>query len=139
MWSNRQETVDLVIFTEEILNRKIHFLCSVNSLQCFLCTEFSLKLVSVIFCQIFIFRQMIAIQKIWKMFFISSKKLFSFSRYSNFVILSSPLFLPVSHCFRDWSKTNLKVYDIINSLNKTLITHFIWYLEKEKRYDIETW
>ena len=27
---------------------------------------------------------MIALQKLWKMFFISSKKLFSFSRYSNF-------------------------------------------------------
>ena len=26
----------------------------------------------------------------------------------------------------------------INCLNKILITHFVWYLEKEKRYDIET-
>ena len=30
------------------------------------------------------FHQMIALQKLWKMFFISSKKLFFFSRYSNF-------------------------------------------------------
>ena len=33
---------------------------------------------------------------------------------------------------------NLEFYDIINCLNKNLITHFVWYLEKEKRYDIET-
>ena len=32
-----------------------------------------LKLVSAIFYQIFIFDQMIALQKLWKMFFISSK------------------------------------------------------------------
>ena len=29
MWPNRQETVDLVTFTEEILNGKLHFLCNV--------------------------------------------------------------------------------------------------------------
>ena len=27
MWANPQETVDLVTFTEEILNGKLHFLC----------------------------------------------------------------------------------------------------------------
>ena len=43
-----------------------------------------LKLVSTIFYQIFIFNQMIPCQKLWKMFFISSKKLFSFLRYSIF-------------------------------------------------------
>ena len=31
-----------------------------------------------------------------------------------------------------------KVYDIINCLNKMLLTHLLWYLDKEKRYDIET-
>ena len=36
------------------------------------------------FYQIFISHQMIALQKLWKMFFISSKKLLSFSRYSTF-------------------------------------------------------
>ena len=64
------------------------------------------------------------------MLFISSKKLFWFSRYSNFCIsshLSSPLFLPVSHCFRGWSKINLKVCEAINCLNQNLITHFVWY------------
>ena len=29
MWPNPQEAVDLVTFTEEILNGKIHFLCSI--------------------------------------------------------------------------------------------------------------
>ena len=28
MWPNQQETVDLVTFTEEINNEKLHFLCS---------------------------------------------------------------------------------------------------------------
>ena len=55
-----------------------------------------------------------------------------------FVFPSSPLFLPVSHCFIAWSKINLKMYDVINCLNKNFITHFVWYLGKEKRYDIET-
>ena len=40
-----------------------------------------LKLMSAIFYQIFISHQMMALKKLWKMFFFSSKKLFSFSRY----------------------------------------------------------
>ena len=44
-----------------------------------------LTLASAIFYQIFIFLQTIALQKLWKTFFISSKK-FLFSRYSNFCI-----------------------------------------------------
>ena len=98
----------------------------------------TLKLVSAIFCQLFISYQSIALQKLWKMFFVSSKKLFSFSRYAIFCISAFPFFLSVSHCFRGWSKINLKVCDIINCLNKNSIAHFVWYLEKEKRYDIET-
>ena len=53
-----------------------------------------------------------------------------------FVFSTSALFSPVSHCFRGWSKKNLKIYDVINCLNKNLITHFVWYLEKEIRCDI---
>ena len=41
-----------------------------------------------------IFYQMIALQKLWKMFFISPKKLISFSRYSNFYIFAFPSFFP---------------------------------------------
>ena len=85
-----------------------------------------LKLVSAIFYQIFIFHQIIALQKLWKMFFISSKKLFWFSRYSNFCI-----FVLVQKI--------ILVYDVIICLNKSLIiTHFVWHREKEVRCDIET-
>ena len=97
----------------------------------------SLKLLSA-FCQIFIFHQMIGLQKLWKMFFILSKKPFRSQDIHIFLFPSSPLFLLVSHCFRGWFKINLKVYDIINCQNKNLIRHFVWYLGKEKRYAIET-
>ena len=50
------------------------------------------KLLSAIFYQIVIFNQMIALEKLWKMFFSRSKKLFLFSRYSNFCISDFPSF-----------------------------------------------
>ena len=56
--------------------------------------ENCLKLLSAIYYQIVIFHQMIAVQKLWKMFFISSKKLFLLSRYSNFCIFDFPCFFP---------------------------------------------
>ena len=75
---------------------------------------------------------------------ISSKKLFSFSRHSSFSIFVFPSFCPcqplLQRLIQDWYKvdTNLIVYDVINCLNKNIITHFVWYLEKEIRCDIET-
>ena len=98
----------------------------------------ALKLVSATFCQIFIFHQIIALQKLWKMFLFHLNSSFRSRHILIFVLPSSSLFLPVSHCIRGWSKISLQVYDIINCLNKNLITHFVWYLEKEKRYDIKT-
>ena len=89
----------------------------------------SLIPVCAIFNQIFIFHQMLALQKLWKVFFISSKKLFLFSRYSIFCIFIFRFF-PVSHCFRGWFKKNLKSHQ--------WSTYFIWYLDKEKRCDLET-
>ena len=80
-----------------------------------------LKLVSAIFYQIFIYHQMIALQKIWKMFFISSKKLFSFSRYSSFCIFIFPSFSLSAIALSGWSKKNLEVYDTINCISKNLI------------------
>ena len=77
-----------------------------------------LKLVSAIFYQIFTSYLTMAFQKLWKMFFISFKKLSWFSRYSNFVFLSTPLFPLVSHSFIGWSKINLKVNNVINYLDK---------------------
>ena len=35
MWPNPQETADLVTFTEEILNGKLHFLCSATDVFCY--------------------------------------------------------------------------------------------------------
>ena len=58
------------------------FSCNIQQQTCLL------KLVSAIFSEIFIFHQTVALQKLWKMFFISSTKLFSFSRYSNLCIFS---------------------------------------------------
>ena len=55
-----------------------------------------------------------------------------------FVFPSSTLFLSVSHCFRGWSKINLEIHGVINCLRNNVITYFVWYLEKEKSYDIET-
>ena len=54
-----------------------------------------------------------------------------------FLFFSAPLFSPVSHCFRGWFKKNFKVCDVINCQIENLITHFVWYLEKEIRSDIE--
>ena len=98
----------------------------------------SLKLVSVIFYQIFISHEMIALQNYEKCFLFHFKSSFCSQDIQVFVFPPSPLFLPVSHCFRGWWKINLKVCDVINCLNKNLITHFVWYLKKEKSYDIET-
>ena len=70
-----------------------------------------------------------------KMLFISSKKLFSISRYLNFCISDFPSLFPFGHFFRRWSKINLKANDVISCLNKNL-TPFIWYFEKGKRYDM---
>ena len=106
---------------------KFSFTCALKEL---------LKPVSSIFYQIFIVHQMIALQKLWKMFFISSKKLFSFSGYFCISVFFS--FFPVSHCFRGWFKRILKVYGVIICLNENLITRFVWYLEKEIRCDIDT-
>ena len=57
-------------------------------------SEVNLKPVSAIFIKFLFFHQMIALQKLCKMLFISSKKLFSFSRSSNFSIPVLPPFSP---------------------------------------------
>ena len=89
------------------------------------------------FIKFLFFHQMIARQKLWKMLFISSKN-FSFSRYSNFSISVLPSFSSCRPLLWRRSKINLKVHDAIICLNKNSITNFVWYLEKEKRYDTET-
>ena len=76
--------------------------------------------------------------KTMKMFLFHQKSSFRIQDIQSFVFLSCPLFFPVSQCLRGWSKKNLNIYDVINCLNKNLVTHFVWYLEKEIRCDIET-
>ena len=91
-------------------------------------------------CALFLFFTKWLPLKLCKMCLIWSKKFFFvFKIFSFFVFSFSPPFLPGSHCSRRWQKLNLKVCDVISSLNKTLKTYFIWYLEKESTSDIETW
>ena len=100
---------------------------------------YSLKLVSAIFYQFFYFSPNDSPSKTMKnVFLFHLKRSFRSQDIQAFVFPSPPLFLRVSHRFRGWSKINLKVYDVIHCLTKNLITHFVWYLEKEKRYGIET-
>ena len=74
-------------FLENIFKRN----CGEASLQQ-IYILYTLKLVSTIFIKFLFFHQMTALQKLRKMLFISSKKLFSFSRYSNFCISILPFF-----------------------------------------------
>ena len=82
---------------------------------------------------------MIAIQVLRKMFFLFHLKSFFRSRgIQIFVFPSTRFFLPAGHCCKGWLKTNLKIYEIIICLNNNLIKHFVWYHEREERYDVET-
>ena len=69
-------------YTWKLLN--FYFTLAVSN--CF--HKYSLKLVSAIFIKFLLFHQMIALQKLWKML-ISSKMLFSFSRYFCISVLPS--------------------------------------------------
>ena len=66
-------------------------LCAISLGSVFL---FSLKLVSAISVNFYFFHQMIILQNLWKMLFISSEKLFLFWRYSNFCVSIFPFFSP---------------------------------------------
>ena len=72
-------------------------------------------------------------KSIKKCFLFHLKSSFCSQDIQTFVFSSSPLFLPVSHCVGGCLKVSLKVYDVINCLNKNLITHCVWYLGKEKK------
>ena len=58
------------------------------------------------------------------MLFISSKNSF-YSRDIQIFVFPSSRFSPVGH-------------NVIKCVGENLITHFIWYFEKENRYDDET-
>ena len=93
--------------------------------------EWHLKLVPTIFYQTFISTEWYSFKNYEKCYLFHLKSSFRSRNIQIFVFPFSPLFLPVSQCFRGWSKINL-VYDGINCLNKNLITQFVWYFEKEK-------
>ena len=97
-----------------------------------------LKLVPAIFLTHFRFSLNDSPSKTMKNVFFHLKSSFRSWDIQIFVYSSSPLLLPVSHYFRAWLKKNLKVCDVITCLNKDLIKHFVWYLEKEIRCDFKT-
>ena len=71
------------------------------------------------------------------MLFLSSKKLSSLWGYSHFCISVFPF--PVDHCFRGWSKINLKTYLRRQQiLRRQQLSKLELNVEKEKIYDIET-
>ena len=98
-----------------------------------------LKLVPAIFFMKFLFlAKRYSFKNYEKCFLFHLKSSFRSRDIHIFGFPSSALFPPVSHCFRCWWKINLKVCEVINCLNKNLITHFVWYLKNKKRYHIET-
>ena len=54
-----------------------------------------------------------------------------------FLYFPLTLFPVVIHCFRRLLKINLKVYEVINCLNKNTKTHC--FISSEGSYDIEIW
>ena len=68
-----------------------------------------------------------------KCFLFHLKSSFRYRDIRIFIFPSSPLFLPVSHCFRGCSKINLKVYDIITCLNKNLLYHILFDILRRKK------
>ena len=85
-----------------------------------------------------IFHQMILLQELLKCFLFHPKSSFCSQDIQIFVFPTSPFFTLLVIALKGWLKINLKVYDVIDFQNKNLITHFVWYLEKERFYDIET-
>ena len=80
--------------------------------------EICLKLVSAIFNKFLFFTNWQPFKNYERCFLFHLKSSFRSRDIQIFLFPSSPLFLPVSHCFRAWSKINLKVYDVLNCLNK---------------------
>ena len=102
MWSPLSKVMfSLLLFTTRWSTFKLPFRCLLP-LSCFYwssqwlfkvkITLVSFKLVNAIFIKFLFFHQMIALQKLRKMLFISSNKLLSLSRYSIFRISVLPPF-----------------------------------------------
>ena len=70
MWPNPQDTADLGTFTEEILNGKLHFLCSVKAGK-WLWKKFSLKKLSeFVFITLTLFETIDSAKLAWIMWFV---------------------------------------------------------------------
>ena len=78
------------------------------------------------------FHQTIALEKLWEILFISSKKLFLILKIFRFLYSPLPLFSLVISYSRRWLKINLKVSDVINCLNKNWKTHCLVSSEGKK-------
>ena len=101
-----------------------------HSYYCQIVVNFKVKAFVRYFYQIFIFSPIDSPAKTMKNTSYFIKKALFVLEIIKFLYFHPSLFF--FHCFRRWSKINLKVYDTINCLNKNSITHFVWYLEKEK-------
>ena len=55
------------------------------------------------------------------------------------MFLSFSIFSFGRHCWRRWSKLNPKVHKISIGCTRTFKPNFVWYLEKQNRFDIKTW
>ena len=73
----------------------------------------------------------------WSLFCL--KSLFHSQDNHSFVFSSFLHVSPVSHCLTRWSKKNIKLYGIINWLNKNLKQYIVRHFEKERRSDMEIW
>ena len=92
--SHAAESINQQIYYGEVLAASQQTLKINTVLESSICPMWSYPkcFLSAIFIIFLYFHQMIALQKLWKMLFVSSKKLFSFSRYSNFCISVLPSF-----------------------------------------------
>ena len=73
-----------------------------------------------------------------KTIFYFIEKAFFVLEIFKFFYFCLPLFFYLSAIALKVVRKNLKVYNVIYCLNKNLMTHFVWYFEKQKSYDIET-
>ena len=96
-----------------------------------------LKLLSAIFYQIFMFHQMIAFKNYEKCLLFHLKSSFRSRDIQISVFPSPPLFSRQPLLWR-LIQEKLCHHDVINCLNKKLVTHSARYLEKEIRCDFET-
>ena len=92
---------------------------------------------SAIFYQIFIFHQMIALQKLINVFHFIQKALFFVEIFKLFYFRLL-LFFSLSTIAWEVDPRKTLVYYVINYLNKDLVIwNFVWYFEREIRRDIE--